>query len=220
MVINLLGAKPAQDAGEALLQTSLTPLTIPEMFASARARFGEQVGYQQKVRGEWETLTYEETWRQARDFAAGLVALGLEKGDRVAVMCENGLPWVVGMYGLYMAGGVIVPLYVELTSVEAEELIDRAGARIIIASAKPLERLGDSLGNVEHVIVVGETDAREGQSPRFLRRGRRPPLPLPAANVPGMSGPGMAPSAKKRPKPGRLILLRSAIAVFFLYVVG
>ncbi|MCH8065928.1 MAG: AMP-binding protein [Chloroflexi bacterium] len=178
MVINLLGAKPAQDAGEALLQTSLTPLTIPEMFASARARFGEQVGYQQKVRGEWETLTYEETWRQARDFAAGLVALGLEKGDRVAVMCENGLPWVVGMYGLYMAGGVIVPLYVELTSVEAEELIDRAGARIIIASAKPLERLGDSLGNVEHVIVVGETDAREGQSPRFLRRGRPSVLPF------------------------------------------
>ena len=178
MVINLRSAKPAEDVGETLLQTSLTPLTIPEMLDSVRARFGGRAAYQQKVSGEWQRLTYEEMWRQSRDFAAGLIALGLEKGDRVAVMCENGLSWVVGMYGTHMAGGVIVPLYVELRRGEAEGLIDRAGARIIIASAKVLERLGDSLGNVEHVIVVGETDAREGQLPRFLRRGRPSVLPF------------------------------------------
>ena len=178
MVINLRSPKAAQDAGETLLQTSLTPLTIPEMLDSVRARFGGRTGYQQKVSGEWQSLTYEEMWRQSRDFAAGLIALGLEKGDRVAVMCENGLPWVVGMYGTHMAGGVIVPLYVELRNAEAEALIDRAGARIIIASVKVLERLGGSLGNVEHVIVVGDTDARAGQPPRFLRRGRPSVLPF------------------------------------------
>ncbi len=178
MVINLLGSKPAQDAGEALLQSSETPLTITGMLNDVRARFGERVGYQQKVRGQWETLTYDSTWRQAHDFAAGLIALGLKPRDRVAIMCENELSWVVGMYGLYLAGGIAVPLYIELKSSEAEDLLKRCGARFIIASSKALERLGDHIADVEQVVVVGETEAREGQPARFLRRGRPGVLPF------------------------------------------
>ena len=178
MVINPFKAKPAPAAGEALILTSATPLTIPGMLADARARFGDKVAYQQKEGAEWRTRTFEQTWRQANDFAAGLIALGLQKGDRVAIICENGLPWTIAYYGLSLAGGVGVPLYVELQGAEIEELVRRSGARFVIASARIVERLGDHLRGVTEMIVVGGTEARAGHPPGFLRRGRPDQLPF------------------------------------------
>ena len=180
MVINPFKPKPAldQDPGEALIRTSSTPLTIPGMVADATARFGHKMAYQQKEGSQWRTLTFEETWQQANDFAAGLIALGLQKGDRVVIICENGLSWAIAFYGLSLAGGVGVPLYTELKSAETEELVERTDARIAIVSARVLERLGDHLPGVAKVITVGGNEARPGQPPGFLRRGRPDLLPF------------------------------------------
>ena len=178
MVINPFKSKPALDPGAELIRTSATPLTIPEMLADVSARFGQRVAYQQKERGEWRSLTFEQMWRRATDFAAGLIALGLKKGDRVVIICENSPEWSVAYHGLSMAGGVGVPLYVELRSEEIEQLVPRSGARFIVASTRVLERLGDRLPGVEKVIVVGGTEMRAGQPPGFLRRGRPDHLPF------------------------------------------
>lgn len=178
MVINLFKPKPPLDPGEALLLASITPLTIPEMIADAAARFGRRVAYQHKLEGRWQRLTFEETWRQAREFAAGLIALGLQKGDRVALISENGLPWIIAYLGISTAGGIGVPLYYELKSAEVEELVKRAGARFIIASPRVLDRLGERPADIEKVIVVGGTEARPGHPSRFLRRGRPDVLPF------------------------------------------
>src|SRR3990170_2323454 len=178
MVLNPFRPKPSTDVGEALLQTSATPLTIPEMLADSAARYGSKVAYQQKLGRRWERLSFEETWRQAKDFGAGLIALGLQKGDRVAIICENSLAWVVGYYGVSLAGGVGVPLYVELKRGEIDELAKRSGARFVIASTRVLDRLGGHLPGVETVIVVGNTEARPGQAPGFLRRQRPGMLPF------------------------------------------
>jgi long-chain acyl-CoA synthetase len=177
MVINPFRKQPI-DPTEELLLTSATPPTLPELLADAAARFGDNVAYQQKVRGNWEKLTFQETWRQSRDFAAGLIALGLQKGDRVAIMCENGLPWVIGYMGTTIAGGVGVPLYTELTAPEAEALVKRSGAKILIASTKVLTKLGDHAAGASTIIEVGGREPKSGQPPRFLRRGRPGWLPF------------------------------------------
>jgi len=136
MVINNpFRPKQPTDPAEELVQASTTPFTIPELIADAAARFGDRTAYQQKIEGRWQQLSFEQAWRQAREFAAGLIALGLQKGDRVAIVCENGLPWAIGYLGTSFAGGVCVPLYTELKAPEIETLIKRSGARIIIASA-------------------------------------------------------------------------------------
>ena len=55
------------------------------------------------------TLTLAETWALARDFAAYLqTELGIQKGDRVAVMLPNMMAFPVAMYGILRAGGVQV----------------------------------------------------------------------------------------------------------------
>ncbi|MCH7579078.1 MAG: AMP-binding protein [Chloroflexi bacterium] len=178
MVINLFKPKDSIDPGEELIRTSTIPLTIPGMLADARARFAGKVTYRQKIQGKWEELSSESAYQQAQDFAAGLVALGHEKGDRVAIICENGLPWVVGAFGNAIAGGVWVPLYIELGTKEVEELVKRSGAKIVIISAKALERLEGHLGSPEHVIVVGSDETKPGKPPGFLRHGRPGLIPF------------------------------------------
>ncbi|MGB2695056.1 MAG: AMP-binding protein [Dehalococcoidia bacterium] len=179
MVINLFKPKIInEDPIAEFLRTSETPLTIPAMLRDGQARFGRKVGFQQKVEGDWQTLTFDELWRQANDFAAGMIAFGLQKGDRTAIICENCLDWVVAYFGLSLAGGIAVPLYTELKRGEIEELVQRSGARFIIVSNRVAERLDGQLPPAEKVIVIGGTETRPGRPPRFLRRGRPGHLPF------------------------------------------
>ncbi len=178
MVSNLLKSKNSPDPGQELIRTSTIPLTIPGMLANARARFAGKVIYRQKIQGKWEELSIDSAYQKAQDFAAGLVALGHEKGDRIAIICDNGLPWVVSMFGTAIASGVWVPLYVELGGKEVEDLVKRSGAKFVIISAKALESLEGHLGSAEHIIVVGSEETKEGKPPGFLRHGRPDILPF------------------------------------------
>jgi long-chain acyl-CoA synthetase len=178
VILNPFRPKQATDAGEELLLNSETPLTIPRLVADSRARYHDNVAYQQKTGAAWEPLTFEEVYQRSREFGAGLVALGLQKGDRVAIIAENGLSWTIAYFGLSMAGGVGVPLYVELKRGEIEELLRRSGARFAIASNRVLERLNDQVPGVETVISIGGTEARSGSAPRFMRRARPGVLPF------------------------------------------
>ncbi len=78
-------------------------------------------------------LTYGELLTQARRMAAGLVALGVKKGDRVALMLPNCPQGIIGYYGALMAGAVVVqvnPLYMER---ELKHQLSDAGAKVMIA---------------------------------------------------------------------------------------
>jgi long-chain acyl-CoA synthetase len=178
MVVNPFKPKPVLDPGAELLRTSQTPLTIPSMLADTRARHGEHPAIQQKSGTTWRRSTFDDIYRRAHDFGAGLIALGLKKGDRVALIFENGIEWAVAYFGMSLAGGVGVPLYYELKPGEIKELVKRSGARYMVVSSRVFERLGDRPPGVDSVIVVGGTEARPGQPPRFLRRGRPDLMPF------------------------------------------
>jgi long-chain acyl-CoA synthetase len=104
----------------------------------------------------YQRLTFGELAQRSRDFGAGLLAMGMHRGDKVAVISENSLDWIVGYYGLSMAGGVGVPLYSELKGPEIQDLLARSDARFVIASRAVLNRLPNGLPGVEPVIVAGE----------------------------------------------------------------
>jgi len=138
-----------------------TPSTIPELVEESARRFGAKVAYQMKVGSSYQRLTFSELAQLSREFAAGLLALGMRKGDAVAIISENSLNWIVGYYGLSMAGGVGVPLYSELKRPEIEDLVRRSDARYVIASPAVIGRLPDRLPGVEAVIMA-EGDVKGG----------------------------------------------------------
>jgi long-chain acyl-CoA synthetase len=72
---------------------------------------------------QWEPTTYAETLTQAKRIAAGLMALGVEKGDKISYLSEGRNMWVIGELGVLFAGAVNVPLSIKLE--ETNDLVFR-----------------------------------------------------------------------------------------------
>ncbi|MEQ6248101.1 AMP-binding protein [Sulfitobacter sp. HNIBRBA3233] len=90
------------------------------------------------------TLSFAQWNRRARKLANALLALGLEKGDRVAVLSHNRLEWAELYAATSKAGLIIVPINFRLAAAEASYIIKDAGAACVIAE-DGLHRLIDSV---------------------------------------------------------------------------
>ena len=102
--------------------------SVTAMMEAAMQRFAAKPA----LRSFGQTLSYADTDRLSRDFAAWLQAQGVKKGDRIAVMTPNILAFPVAMLGIIRAGAVQVnvnPLY---TPRELEHQLNDAGAKMIV----------------------------------------------------------------------------------------
>ncbi|MBX9898391.1 MAG: AMP-dependent synthetase/ligase [Qipengyuania sp.] len=116
--------------------------------------------------GSWETISWAEAARQVCLLAESLRRIGLEDGDRVALVSENRPEWCIADLAIMAAGLVTVPAYVTNTERDHVHILDNSGARAAIVAN---ERLSAPLipaimrtGMVEHVIPID--DIRQYQS--------------------------------------------------------
>ena len=118
--------------------------------------------------GEWESTTYEETLAKAKRIAAGLMALGVQKGEKVSYLSEGRDLWVIGELGVLYAGAVNVPLSIKLG--ETNDLVFRvkhSDSKYIITSKFQLPKIRTILPEcpmVEKVIIFDEVaDKKENE---------------------------------------------------------
>ncbi|MUL66191.1 acyl-CoA dehydrogenase [Mycobacterium sp. CBMA 234] len=83
-------------------------------------------------------LTYQQLWDSAARVAGGLVAAGVQPGDRVAVRYPAGLDWVLAFWGTVMAGGVAVAVNTRSAPPEVDFVLADAGATLDLAPGTPL----------------------------------------------------------------------------------
>ncbi len=143
-------------------------LTIIDFVEKYTAKFAGNTFLWEKVGDEWTKTTYAETKAQAYKIGAGLMALGLQKGDKVSFLSEGRNLWVIGELGILYAGGVNVPLSVKLE--ETNDLVFRvrhSDSRFVVTSASQLSKIRNILPEtplVEKVIVFDEIpDQRENE---------------------------------------------------------
>ena len=139
--------------------------TIPALVSWAGERFGDDEAV---VDGDVR-MTFAELSAAVDDVAAGMLAMGLEAGDRVAIWAPNCVEWILGALGAVRAGAVIVTLNTRYKGGEASYILKTAGARWLLTvrgflGADYLEALvGEDAGVLEQVIVLkGHSD---GPSP-------------------------------------------------------
>ena len=111
--------------------------------AVARER-PDRLALQIKDGADYRRLTFGEVARQARAAAGALIRAGLAPGDRVALLSDNRPEWAVAYLGLSAAGGVAVPLDVQLSDAEVANVLRHAECRMAIASGKHVARLLDA----------------------------------------------------------------------------
>jgi long-chain acyl-CoA synthetase len=158
--------------------TSARPQTLPALFESSVERFASSTLVREKRDGVWQDTTYAEMRALVHRCAAGLMDIGLAKGDRVALISEGRKEWPAAELGVLYAGAINVP-----TSVRLEELpelrfrLAHAGCRMVIASgsqAGKILSIAADLPALETLIFLDDPGERPAGSvlfPDLLARG-------------------------------------------------
>jgi long-chain acyl-CoA synthetase len=109
--------------------------TLPRLFENSVARFSGNVQMLEKRGERYEGTTYAEMRVLVHRFAAGLMSLGLEKGDRVALISEGRNDWVIAELGILYCGAVDVPISVKLEEpADLKFRLLHSGCKMVIVS--------------------------------------------------------------------------------------
>ena len=139
-------------------------LTIIEFVEKYVAKFSQRPFLWEKNldTNEWEPTTYEQTLAKAKRIAAGLMALGVQKGEKISYLSEGRDMWVIGELGVLYAGAVNVPLSIKLE--ETNDLVFRvkhSDSKYVITSKFHLGKIRKILPEcpmVEKVILFDEVE--------------------------------------------------------------
>jgi len=137
--------------------------TLVELFLEATDRSPEGAALRFHEGGEWKTLTHAEVLGGVAEVAASLRALGLERGDRAAILSPNRPEWALADYGCLSAGVVDVPIYTTLTGSQVAFMLRNSGARLIfVADGEQLEKVDtirEECEALEWVVVFDAPDS-------------------------------------------------------------
>jgi len=132
--------------------------TIIELFETSVAKYPDNIYLWEKHDGKYEGTTYRQTHDLVLRFGAGLVALGVQKGDRIGLIAEGRNAWIISELGVLYAGGINVPLSVRLdSSNELKFRLVHSGSKMIVVSkghASKVEEIRDELPELEKVIYM------------------------------------------------------------------
>jgi len=136
--------------------------TIIELFETSVANFANNPYLWEKHDGQFQPTSYKETRDLVYRFGAGLLALGLQKGDRVGLISEGRNAWIISELGILYAGGINVPLSIKLESGnELKFRLAHSGSKMIIVSkgqASKVEEIRDQLPDLEKIIYLDGKD--------------------------------------------------------------
>jgi long-chain acyl-CoA synthetase len=129
----------------------------------------------------WEPISAADFSFAVRALSLGLNALGMQPGDRVALLCENRPEWAMTDYAIVCGGGLTVPIYPTLPADQIAPLLTDCGARILVVStAAQLDKVREirsRCGELEHVICIEADPPDEPGYERWMKtidRGRGP----------------------------------------------
>jgi long-chain acyl-CoA synthetase len=136
--------------------------TIIDLFENSVQKYGNNLYLLEKKTDRYEGITYNETKEQVYKVAAGLLALGIKKGDRIALLSESRTDWVTSELGVLHTGAISVPLSILLKEgADLKFRLDHSESRWVILSANQLEKINSikqDLKNLEKIILL---DPRE-----------------------------------------------------------
>lgn len=127
-------------------------------------KYASNIYLWEKLQEKYEGTTYQETRRQVQEFGAGLMQLGIKKGDRVSLLADGRNSWVIGELGILYAGGVNVPLSVKLNPEEIRFRIAHSGSKMVITSSTQAPKILEVASRCPELQKIIFMDPREEYS--------------------------------------------------------
>ena len=142
------------------------PATLVDIYEGVARTHPKPDTLNYKRDGAWHSMSAAEMLRHARSIALGLYSLGIRKGDRVALLSESRVEWVLADQGCIFAGAVGVPIYPTLTPPQVAYILQDSGARaLFVSTAAKLAEIETALrecGNVENVVLFDDASGYAG----------------------------------------------------------
>ena len=144
----------------------------------AKSHAADPALHDRNADGTWATSTWAEYWASVRRVGKGLMALGLQPEDCVAIVGANRRDWVICQHGINAAQGIPAPLYTTLLTEQMAYIIGNAQSKIVICDDETqLNKYlsiagGDS--TIEHIVTMddlGSTDPRVVTLAALMEKG-------------------------------------------------
>lgn len=141
------------DRGEPLLEGE--PDTLARLFEVAADRHDRPDALNYKRDGRWQAISSRDVLRRARTIALGLRELGLERGDRAAILAANSPEWTLADAGCQIAGVIDVPIYTTLAPDPIGYILRDSGARVLfIDTAEAYSRIAEVVREIDTIETV------------------------------------------------------------------
>ena len=136
--------------------------TIVDLFEESVRQYPDNTFLLEKTNKVFEPTTYKEVQTQVYRLGAGLQALGVKKGEMMALLSEGRNMWIIGELAMFYAGAVNVPLSIKLE--ESNDLLFRlihGDVKYIMVSGQQLKKIRlikDQLPDVKHIIIFDKQE--------------------------------------------------------------
>jgi long-chain acyl-CoA synthetase len=131
--------------------------TLIELFETSVQKFPNNPQLWEKLTDKYVPSTYKQVQQSVYEFGAGLMALGLKKGERAGLLSEGRNYWLISELSILYCGAINVPLSVKLEASELKFRMEHSGAKMLIISAGQAPKLAeiiDQLPALETVIIM------------------------------------------------------------------
>ena len=108
-------------------------VSLPALLRRNAASFGNSVAFREKEFGIWQTWSWAKALDEAESFALGLIDLGIQQGDFVAILGRNRPDLYISMIAIQMVGATPVPQYQDSVAEEMEYVLAHCGAKFVVA---------------------------------------------------------------------------------------
>ncbi len=143
--------------------------TMIEYFYHWEKETPDKVFLRQPYGKEWKTLTFKEAGQQARKMASALAALGLKKGDHIAIYSKNCYHWILADLAIMMGAYVSIPLYASLPKAKLKEVMEKSDSKAIFvgkldAWGDRVEALGSGIPIIRFPHYPGNAEISQGHN--------------------------------------------------------
>src|SRR5215510_6720140 len=150
---------------------------LVELFQQAVEHYAERPAFGVLKGKEWHWTTYAELALQVDRFRAALALLGVGRGDRVAIICDNRIEWVIAAHATFQRRAIYVPMFEAQHDSELKFILSDSGAKVcFVANASVAARvasLREDLLDLQHVVIIEASLDEPSSWAALMRRGAR-----------------------------------------------
>ena len=146
--------------------------TVPTLFWHRVETKAHKVAMREKDRGIWKAYTWGQYGARAKAVGMGLIALGLEPGDRVAILSDNNKEWLFCDLGVLCAGGISTGIYPTDSPAQVEYLVNDSGTKFLfVEDEEQLDKIlavRERTPGLKKIIVFDMEGLRELDDPQVM----------------------------------------------------